>query len=238
MKNAFTYHDEKSKKFWWIDYSGCDFVVNYGKTGVTGKYEIKEFESEEECIKQAEKLITQKLKKGYQIDNHFDFIDHLYFDDEEIGLHPKTSHPHFVKHFTDDFYYDCTDEEAPFGSDEGSDALSILTENMRNKSKLNFADFPKYIIENEWGMKYIPVSSLIEDQVKKIAETDEMNMTQSDMITYAIAFGQIKITGGIDPKLKQCAIDSMKRIKITAKILNWGEDSEILSKMIEDLTSF
>ncbi|MBP1995541.1 WGR domain-containing protein [Paenibacillus eucommiae] len=238
MKKAFTFQDEKSSKFWWIDYSGCDLAVNYGKTGSTGKYELKEFDSEEECTKQAESLITKKLKKGYQPAYDFDFIDRFYFDDEEIGPHSKTSHPNFVKHFNDDFYYDCADEEAPFGSDEGSDALSILSENLRNKSQQNFVDFPKYMIEHEWGMKYIPVSSLKEEEVKKLVETDEMDMTQSDMITYAVAFGQIKITGKVDNQLRQCAIDSMERMKITAKVLNWGEHSELLNKMIEDLKSF
>ncbi|WP_341282801.1 WGR domain-containing protein [Paenibacillus sp. FSL H8-0537] len=238
MKQSFTFHDEKSSKFWWIDYSDCDFVVNYGKTGVVGKYEIKEFDSEEECIKQAEKLIKQKLKKGYKADNNFDFNNHLYFDDEEIGLHIKTSHPNFVKHFKDDFYYDCGEEEAPFGSDEGSDTLAELTESLRKKSQLNFAEFPKFIIEKVWGMKYVPVNSLLEDEVKRVLETDEMNMLQSDMVTYAVAFGQIKITGVIDPGLKHCAIDSLKRIQQTAKISNWGTDSEISRKMIEDLCSF
>lgn len=33
MKRAFIYKDEKSHKFWWIDYSGCCFAVNYGKYG-------------------------------------------------------------------------------------------------------------------------------------------------------------------------------------------------------------
>lgn len=31
MKRAFIYKDEKSHKFC-IDYSGCDFAVNYGKS--------------------------------------------------------------------------------------------------------------------------------------------------------------------------------------------------------------
>ena len=64
MKRAFIYKDEKSHKFWCIDYSGCDFSVNYGKSGSIGKFEIKEFETEEECLKQAEKLIRSKEKKG------------------------------------------------------------------------------------------------------------------------------------------------------------------------------
>ena len=37
MKRAFIYKDEKSHKFWWIDYSGCDFAVNYGKFDSIGK---------------------------------------------------------------------------------------------------------------------------------------------------------------------------------------------------------
>lgn len=33
MKRAFIYKDEKSHKFWRIDYSGCCFAVNYSKYG-------------------------------------------------------------------------------------------------------------------------------------------------------------------------------------------------------------
>ena len=73
MKRAFIYKDEKSHKFWWIDYSGCDFAVNYGKFDSIGKFEIKDFDTEEECLKQAEKLIHSKKKKGYVEDANFDF---------------------------------------------------------------------------------------------------------------------------------------------------------------------
>ena len=38
MKRAFIYKDEKSHKFWWIDYSGCDFAVNYDKFDSIGKF--------------------------------------------------------------------------------------------------------------------------------------------------------------------------------------------------------
>ncbi len=239
MKRAFYYKDDKSDKFWCIDYSECDIAVNYGKTGTSGKYELKEFASEEECLKQAEKLIAQKIKKGYSETNEFDYINHYYFDDyEEMGLHAKTSHPHFAKHFTESFYYDCGDEEAPFGSDEGSDALALMSEKLRKKGNLDFADFPRHIIEYEWNMKYIPAVTLDEDEIKKLIKIDEMNMTQSDMITYAVAFGQIKLTGKLDPTLKQRAIQSMKRIKITAKLMQWGENSLVLDKMISDIASF
>ena len=59
-------------------------------------------------------------------------IKETYFDDEEIGTDRKTSHPNFVEAFNDNFYYDCTDEEAPFGNDNGADTLYELEDYYRN----------------------------------------------------------------------------------------------------------
>jgi predicted DNA-binding WGR domain protein len=38
MERAFGRKDCKSRKFWWIDYDGCDFMVNDGKCGSVGKF--------------------------------------------------------------------------------------------------------------------------------------------------------------------------------------------------------
>lgn len=237
MKRAYIYKDERSSKFWWIDYSGLDFVVNYGKIGTTGKYKVKEFGSEKECTKEAEKLINSKIKKNYLEIDDFDYLNHLYFDDEEFGLYHKTSHPNFVKHFKDDFYYSCFEEWAPFGSDEGSDTLAIMSEEIRKNPKLNFSDFPRILIEDMWDMKYISVENLEKDEIDKLMEKDEMNLVQSDMVTYSAAFGQIKITGKLDPILKDNAIKAMKRFSHII-LEKWDGDINITKKMIEDLDSF
>lgn len=239
IKQALTYKDEKSDKFWRMEQLESAFVVNYGKTGTTGKYEIKEFDDEAEAIKQAEKLAAQKLKKGYVENPAFDYISHWYYDDEETGPHPLTSHPHFREHFTDEFYYDCCDEEAPFGSDEGSDALYIIGEKLRKKPDFDFAGFPRYIVEDEWDMSYIPVDTLDEAAVRDLLERDEMNVIQSDMITYAAAFAQIKIMGKLDAGLRQGALDAMERYQVTALIQEWGEGrSPQMDQMIRDLAAF
>ena len=65
MKRRFIYQDAKSDKFWDIDFEGTTQTVVYGKTGTAGREAVKEFATAEECIKESEKLITQKLKKGY-----------------------------------------------------------------------------------------------------------------------------------------------------------------------------
>ena len=238
---AYRFKDGKSDKFWRIEYAGSSFAVNYGKTGTTGKYQVKEFDSQEECEKEAKKLIASKEKKGYKTYAEFDTENHLYFDDEEIGLHPLTSHPNYRKHFIDDLYYDCGDEEAPFGSDEGSDTLAQITEDIREGKTVDFVSFSKKLIEEYWDMTYLPPTDLSREAVEAIAKPDEMNLTQSDMVTYAVAFAQIKITGKIDPALKTAALNAMRRLDMSAIILGWnknGKPSEVTTIMINDLERF
>lgn len=237
MKLAFTYQDEKSDKFWAIDYSGCELCVHYGKTGAIGKYEIKEFDSETTCEKEAKKLIASKTKKGYKENHDFDFDACIYYDTEDYGPHPKTSHPRFVSHFTDEFYYDCGDEDAPFGSDEGSDTLHIIEEKLRKKRSFDFTAFPKALITKEWEMNYIPVETLDKDAVKAMAKDyeAETDMQQSDMVTYAAAFAQIKATGRLDAKLKENALLALKRLAV---MYNDGELTDTQQKMYNDLSSF
>ena len=58
MIQALYFKDEKTDKFWFVETLDCEMMVNYGKTGTTGKYETKEF----------------------------DRNNRYYFDDEEHGL--------------------------------------------------------------------------------------------------------------------------------------------------------
>jgi predicted DNA-binding WGR domain protein len=65
MERYLVFKDDKSDKFWKIKTSGNSFTVTYGKTGTNGQTQVKEFASEEKCLKEAEKLVSEKLKKGY-----------------------------------------------------------------------------------------------------------------------------------------------------------------------------
>ncbi|EMM71150.1 WGR domain protein [Leptospira weilii str. 2006001855] len=65
MKHHLTYKDDKSDKFWNIEVSGTSFTVTYGKTGTAGQTQTKTFGNEKECKKEAKKLLSEKLKKGY-----------------------------------------------------------------------------------------------------------------------------------------------------------------------------
>jgi predicted DNA-binding WGR domain protein len=65
MKHYLEFIDEKSNKFWEITQEGNSFTARYGKIGSDGQTQTKSFTSEETAQKEAEKLLKEKLKKGY-----------------------------------------------------------------------------------------------------------------------------------------------------------------------------
>ena len=216
ISKTLRYTDAKSDKFWRVETLGCAFVTNWGKAGTNGKYALKEFDSEKECQAEAEKLIRSKLKKGYTEWTEFNPANHYYFEDEEYGHHPLTSHPNFRQYFADEIYYDCGDEEAPFGSDEGADALAMLAEMLRKKPTVNFADLPRWLMDDEWELGYYPPDAPYD-------EDDAESSFYSDQVTLAFAFGQIKITGEIDPDLARQALGSLERMKKTHILIGLAE---------------
>ncbi len=64
-KRSLHYKDDKSDKFWTITLDSCNQTVHYGRTGSLGQTETKTFSTAEQAKQSVEKLIQQKLKKGY-----------------------------------------------------------------------------------------------------------------------------------------------------------------------------
>ena len=65
MKKYLKYIDGNSDKFWEIEVTGLDYTVTYGKNGTSGTSQTKSFATNEECLKMAEKILAEKIKKGY-----------------------------------------------------------------------------------------------------------------------------------------------------------------------------
>jgi uncharacterized protein (TIGR02996 family) len=62
---TFVFTDGKSNKFWNIDLQGDSFTVQFGRVGTNGQTQVKEFDDEEAAQKAHDKLIAEKLAKGY-----------------------------------------------------------------------------------------------------------------------------------------------------------------------------
>lgn len=80
MKRYLTYKDDKSNKFWQIEKKDTSLVITFGKIGSKGTTKEANYWDEKDCLKEAEKLIKEKLKKGYEEEN-----------DKKPDLTPKTT---------------------------------------------------------------------------------------------------------------------------------------------------
>ena len=65
MKRELIYMDAKSSKFWNIALEGSSHTVTYGRIGSAGQSATKNFASDDLARKDAEKLVKEKLGKGY-----------------------------------------------------------------------------------------------------------------------------------------------------------------------------
>ena len=64
-RRELVFMDSSSNKFWRIELSGDSHTVTYGRAGTDGQAKTKAFADEEAARKDFEKLIAEKLKKGY-----------------------------------------------------------------------------------------------------------------------------------------------------------------------------
>lgn len=65
MKRELVYMDAKSSKFWNIELTGNSYTVTYGRIGTDGQSLSKSFADEAAAQKDMDKLIKEKLGKGY-----------------------------------------------------------------------------------------------------------------------------------------------------------------------------
>ena len=162
----------------------------------------------------------------------------LYLDDEETGLSRETSHPNFTEHFSEEFYYDCVDDESPFGNDNGADTLYELEDLFKSGDyEGKILGLPKKIVSVVWDFHYLEPDNFSKKKLASLIEEDEFSLIATDQVIIAVALGEIKITGKIEPKLKELALKAMKRQKIVFELLGY-EGSGTYDKIMSDLESF
>ncbi|MEN5231607.1 DUF4240 domain-containing protein [Sphingobacterium faecium] len=65
MKRIFINQTGDSNKFWITEQIDEKYIVKWGKIGTEGRSNEKEFATKEECSKEIEKLVKEKINKGY-----------------------------------------------------------------------------------------------------------------------------------------------------------------------------
>jgi predicted DNA-binding WGR domain protein len=65
MARHFEFSEGSSNKFWEISLDGSSFTVQFGRIGTSGQTQTKSFDSPEKAQREHDKLVAEKLKKGY-----------------------------------------------------------------------------------------------------------------------------------------------------------------------------
>lgn len=65
MKRFFFCQEKGSNKFWNVEVEENRLTVRFGKVNTNGQEKVKEFDDPAAATKEAEKLIAEKLRKGY-----------------------------------------------------------------------------------------------------------------------------------------------------------------------------
>lgn len=221
-------------EYWTIDVSGEYWAIHHGPRGTIGEWQVQEFLDEETAAESAAELIAAKKRSGYVEDPAFDPNEPLYLDDPEFGPHVLTSHPVFNAAFTDELYLDVVDEEAPFGSDTGSDTLTALEEAYTGKNRPVLSGFAQELITGSWEMDY-------HDPLTPEPTTTEQywaagGASTTDQAVLAVCLGAIKATGTVTPELKALALAALRRrIGVGGPD---GEPDEIGAQILADLDAF
>jgi len=61
----FTFVQGGSSKFWQISLAGTELTENYGRIGTSGQSNLKNFDTAERARREMDKLVDEKLRKGY-----------------------------------------------------------------------------------------------------------------------------------------------------------------------------
>lgn len=210
--------DTQTGRFWRIETLKQDLMLNWGRVGSSGRYELRSYPSSEECEKEANSLLQSKLRAGYQEDIVFDPTKPYYYDDDDYGLHPLTSHPTFRRYFQSPIYYSSIEEGAPFGNDEGSDALWELGDLLRRRPKADLIHYPISLLTKLYHLPfYPPKGESSEDLAALKGEKLEgrpllEQLRRTDRVILALALAQIKITGSLSQGLYTLALKALDRL--------------------------
>jgi predicted DNA-binding WGR domain protein len=66
MKRYFEFIGGSSSKFWEVSTSGNEVTVRFGRIGTEGQTQVKTLADPDAAAQHAEKLVFQKLGKGYR----------------------------------------------------------------------------------------------------------------------------------------------------------------------------
>ncbi|NYF22319.1 uncharacterized protein YfeS [Xanthomonas sp. JAI131] len=154
------------------------------------------------------------------------------------GIDKEHGHPRALQIIPDEFFWDCTDELAPFGSDEGDTALHEYREWRKHHPGEPLEDCIVWTIESVGEMEVSEYSdaifneSTVREQIEDPDFDDQQYIFTTDVSVLATAFGQLADEGTIDASAKPYVARALKRQAVWARLQpDWAYTDEYLHKL-------
>jgi uncharacterized protein YfeS len=145
-------------------------------------------------------------------------------DDAPYGIDRDNGHPRALQLIPEEFFWDCVDELAPFGSDEGDTALSEFRDWRLEHPNAPVKDCVVWTIEAVGEMpvaaydESIVAKAVIEKQIHDPKFDDQQYIYTLDASVIATVFGQLADEGKIDADAKPYAELALRRQIIWAEL--------------------
>lgn len=163
--------------------------------------------------------------------------------EDEAGINIEYSHERARKLVPEKFFWDCTDEFAPFGSDEGDTALNEFREWRKEKPGSPIKECVNWALEiGGYNLESYNLSLATEENVQQIIDNDEADylIFTNDITVIATVFGQLADEGTIDLDAKPYAEVALQRILIWMRLdhPDWYEETkpkyEVLHRVLKE----
>lgn len=158
--------------------------------------------------------------------------------EEPYGIDKEFAHQRAIELIPEEFFWDCIDELAPFGSDEGDTALAEFRDWKKANPTLPTYECLKWTIESvgeikieEYNEKILD-PQLIKAQLEDPAFDDQQYIFTLDVSVIATGFGQLVDEGKIDEKNKPLIQLAIDRQKIWAELVeDWDYTDEYTERL-------
>lgn len=163
--------------------------------------------------------------------------------EHDYGIDKKNAHPRALELISDNFFWDCADELAPFGSDEGDTALEEYREWRNENPKAQILECIVWVIEgiSEQSVDHYNDDIIEEGYIRKQLEDpefdDEYYFYTVDISVIATGFGQLVDEGLIDKTAKPYVERALNRQLMFSSITDASDEYKTnLKKLKKVLT--
>jgi len=158
--------------------------------------------------------------------------------EEQYGIDIDHAHKKAIELIPEEFFWDCADELAPFGSDEGDTALAEFRDWRKSHPTQPTIDCLKWTIEGvgdmdfkDYNRQLLPREKIL-SQIQDKGFDDNQYIFTLDISVIATGFGQLVDEGLIEPANKEVIQLAIERQILWAELVgNWPHASRYISNL-------